>query len=88
MKIDFIGPASLASDGGVIFAAKLDDQTLQCHFSYEVLEDVDTGAIQGDPLVLFGKHQLKLLSIAEQKIRGGYAHDGQVQIFTNDLPSD
>lgn len=88
MNIQFIGPATVAKDGGVLFPAKLDDQALLCHFSYEVLEDVDTGAIQGDPLALFAKHQLKLLSIAEQKILAGHAHNGQVQVFTNDLPSD
>ena len=85
MKIKFIGPAILADDGGVIFAAQLDGQPLKCHFSYEALEDVDAGAIQGDPLMLFKNHQLKLLSVAEQKIRDGHSHDGQIQIFSNDL---
>ena len=88
MKIEFIGPASVVEDGGLLFPAKLDGQPLKCHFSYEALEDVDTGAIQGDPLVLFAKHRLKLLSIAEQKIRAGHVHNGQVQILTIDLPSD
>lgn len=59
--------------------------SLKCHFSYEALKDVDTGAIQGDPLMLFKNHQLKLLSIAEQKIRDGHSLDGQIQIFSNDL---
>jgi hypothetical protein len=45
MKIKFIGPASLADDGGVIVAAQLDDQPLKCHFSYEALEDGDIDAI-------------------------------------------
>lgn len=40
MKIEFVGPASLAADGGVIYIAKLDGKDVQCHFSYEALEDV------------------------------------------------
>ena len=85
MKIEFIGPPVLAEDGGIFYAAKLDGQTLLCHFSYEALEDVDSDAIQGNAVTLFEMHQLKLLSIAEKKIRDGHAHDGQIQIFSNDL---
>jgi len=85
MKIEFIGPPVLSEDGGIFYAAKLEGQTLSCHFSYEALEDVDPDAIQGDAVTLFEKHQLKLLSIAEQKILDGHAHDGQIQIFSNDL---
>lgn len=88
MKIEFIGPASIAQDGGVQYPAKLDGRNLICHFSYEVLEDVDPGSVLGDALEHFAKHQLKLLSIAEQKILGGHAHASQVQIFSNDLLAD
>lgn len=88
MKIAFIGPASLAKDGGVQYPATLDGHSLLCHFSYEVLEDVDSDGILGDALEHFAKHQLKLLSIAEQKILNGHAHASQIQIFSNDLPSD
>jgi hypothetical protein len=52
------------------------------------LEDVDSDSILGDPLEHFAKHQLKLLSIAEQKILGGHAHTGKIQVFSNDLPTD
>jgi hypothetical protein len=88
MKIEFIGPAAIAPDGGVLFPATLDGQALECHFSYEVLEDVDPERVLGDPLVHFAQHQLKLLSIAEQKILQGHAHGNQIQIFSNDLVSD
>ncbi|MFZ4062706.1 MAG: DUF1488 family protein [Polynucleobacter sp.] len=88
MKIEFVGPAKLTEDGGVSYAATLDGQNLECHFSYEVLEDVDPDSVLGDPLEHFAKHQLKLLSIAEQKIQNGLAHDHQIQIFSNDLISD
>jgi len=67
MKIEFVGPAQVAEDGGVIYLATLDGKNLDCHFSYEVLEDIDPDSILGDPLEHFAKHQLKLLSIAEQK---------------------
>jgi hypothetical protein len=85
MKIDFIGPAVIADDGGVIYPALLNGQKLACHFSYEALDDVEPDGIMGDALEHFNNHQLKLLSIAEQKIRSGHAHDGSIQIFTADL---
>ena len=85
MKIEFIGPASIASDGGVHYPAQLDGKPLICHFSYEALDDVEPDGILGEALEHFKNHQLKLLSIAEQKIRGGHAHDGQIQIFSSDL---
>ena len=85
MKIEFIGPASIAIDGGVYYPALLGGQQLSCHFSYEALDDVEPDGIQGDALEHFKNHQLKLLSIAEQKILGGHAHDGSIQIFSSDL---
>ncbi len=88
MKLEFIGPASLAKDGGIQFPAKLDGHDLLCHFSYEALEDVDPDSLLGDPLEHFAKHQLKLLSIAEQKIMAGHSHNSQIHIFSNDLLSD
>ena len=88
MNIQFIGPASLAIDGSVDFAAKLNHTDLLCHFSYEALEDIDADSFMGDAIDHFSKHQLKLLSIAEQKILNGHAHDGKIQIFSNDLVSD
>ena len=88
MKIQFIGPASLENNGGIQFPAKLDGHDLLCHFSYEVLEDVDPDSLFGDPLEHFAKNQLKLLSIAEQKILTGHSHNSQIHIFSNDLPSD
>lgn len=88
MNIVFTGPATLAQDGGVLYAASLDGKPIHCHFSYEVLEDVDPDTVLGDPIMHFTKHQLKLLSIAEVKILGGHVHEGQIQIFSNDLPTD
>jgi hypothetical protein len=85
MKIEFIGPAAIANDGGVHYPALLDGQILTCHFSDEALDDVEPDGILGDALAHFKNHQLKLLSIAEQKIHGGHAHDGQIQIFSSDL---
>lgn len=88
MDIVFKGPASLAADGGISYPAAVNGKPINCHFSYEVLEDVDQDALMGDALTLFRHHQLKLLSIAEQKIINGHLHDGRVEVFTNDLPSD
>jgi hypothetical protein len=85
VKIEFIGPATIAKDGGVHYPALLDGQILTCHFSYEALDDIEPDGILGDALAHFKNHQLKLLSIAEQKILGGHAHDGAIQIFTSDL---
>jgi hypothetical protein len=88
MHIEFIGPASLATDGGIQYPAKLDGKDLLCHFSYESLEDVDPDNFHGDAIEHFNKHQLKLLSIAEQKILGGHAHASQIQVFSEDLQLD
>ena len=88
MQIEFIGPAVLAKDGGVEFSATLNGKPVVCHFSYEVLEDIDPDSILGDALEHFAKHKLKLLSIAEQKILNGHVHASQVQIFSNDLIAD
>jgi hypothetical protein len=85
MKIEFIGPASIAHDGGVHYPALLDGLPLACHFSYEALDDVESDGILGNALEHFKNHQLKLLSIAEQKILNGHAHDGKIQIFSSDL---
>jgi hypothetical protein len=85
MKIEFIGPATIANDGGVHYPALLDGKALSCHFTYEALDDVEPDGILGDALAHFKNHQLKLLSIAEQKILDGHAHDGQIQIFSSDL---
>lgn len=85
MKIEFIGPATIANDGGVNYPALLNGQKLACHFSYEALDDVEPDGIMGDALEHFNNHQLKLLSIAEQKILSGHVHDGQIQIFSSDL---
>ena len=85
MKIEFVGPASLATDGGVIYIAKLDGKDVQCHFSYEALEDIDPDAVFGDALEHFLKHQLILLSAAEKKLLKGLSHNGQLQVSSNDL---
>ena len=88
MDLQFIGPPTLAKNGNIQYLAKLDGKNLLCHFSYEVLEDVDTEDIGGEAMTLFNRHQLKLLSIAEQKILNGLAHDGEIHIYSNDLPMD
>jgi hypothetical protein len=85
MVVEFIGPASLLPDGSVQYPAKLDGKDLLCRFTYEALEDVDSEDLQGDALLTFTKHQLKLLSIAEQKILNGNVSTNQVQIFSHDL---
>lgn len=88
MRIEFIGPPTLMADRGVSYRAKLDGKDLECQFSYEALEDIDPDNIMGNPLEHFAKHQLKLLSIAEQKISKGYSHDGILQVHSNDLIAD
>jgi hypothetical protein len=88
MDLQFIGPATASADGDIHYLAQLNGKNLICHFSYGVLEDVDTEAIGGEAITLFNRHQLKLLSIAEQKIANGLAHDGQIHIYSNDLPTD
>ena len=88
MKIEFIGPASKAVDGGVIYLATVDGKSVECHFSYEALEDIDPDTVFGDPLEHFSHHQLLLLSAAEKKLLKGIAHDGKLQINSSDLRID
>ena len=85
MKIEFIGPALLSVDGGIDYAAKVDDQDITCYFSYETLEDIDPDALMGEALELFAHHQLKLLSIAENKILKGQLHAGRLEIYSHDI---
>jgi hypothetical protein len=85
MDIKFIGPAKLSEDGGVEFKATVDQKSIICYFSYECLEDLDPDDLIGEALTHFTKHQLKLLSIAENKILQGHSHSGRVEIYSNDL---
>jgi hypothetical protein len=85
MKIEFTGTAKVAEDGGVLHSAKVDGQDLVCHFSYELLEELDPDNLKSDPMAQFESHKFRLLSIAEQKILRGLSHNGVVNIFTSDL---
>ncbi len=88
MKLDFVGPASLLGNGDVSYPAILDGKHLRCSFSYEALQDLDPDGVESDALQLFKNHQLKLLSLAEQKILNGHAIDGAVHLFSHDLILD
>lgn len=88
MKIEFIGPASLAADGGVIYLATADGKNVECHFSYEALEDIDPDTVFGDALEHFSHHQLLLLSAAEKKLIKGIAHNGKLLVNSSDLRID
>ncbi len=84
-KIEFTGPAALADDGGVRFAARLNGQAIHCHFSEETLQDVAPDDLHGDPLLQFDAHRFRLLAAAEQKLRKGLLNDGQVSVYSSDL---
>lgn len=85
MNIQFVGPALKAEDEGVIFLAQVDGKDVHCHFTYEAIEDIESDSLQADPIQQFEAHKLKLLSIAENKIRNGQISNGVVSIFTNDI---
>jgi hypothetical protein len=88
MKLEFIGPASILENGDISFPAKLDDKPLKCSFSYEALQDLNTEGVVANVLQIFSDHQLKLLSIAEQKILNGHVTDGAIHLFSHDLVLD
>ena len=88
MKLEFVGPASVLTNGDISYPAMLDDKPFKCDFSYEALQDLDPDGIEKNALQLFKTHQLKLLSIAEQKILNGHAVDGAVHLFSHDLILD
>ena len=87
MDIEFIGPATVADDGGVFFPAVVDKSLINCHFTSEVIEDLDPENLNGDPVEQFEEHRLVLLSIAEAKIQKKLIHGGIVSIFSSDLGS-
>ena len=88
MKLEFVGPASLLETGDISYQAILDGKAFKCSFSYEALRDLDPEGVEKNALQLFKTHQLKLLSIAEQKILNGHAVDGAVHLFSHDLILD
>lgn len=88
MKLEFVGPASVLENGDVSYPAMLDGKPFKCSFSYEALQDLDPEGIEKNALQLFKTHQLKLLSIAEQKIVNGHAVDGAVHLYSHDLILD
>lgn len=85
MKIEFVGPAEKASDGGVVYSAKVDGKLVKCHFSFEALQDLDPENLHGDPLKQFEAHRLILLSAAETKITKGLVGEHGVNVYTNDV---
>lgn len=85
MNVEFVGPAELAKDGGVIYNAKVDGKIVSCHFSVEALQDLDPENLHGDPLKQFEAHRLILLSAAESKITKGLAGDHGVNVYSNDV---
>jgi hypothetical protein len=88
MKLEFVGPAAVLESGDVSYPAMLEGKSIKCTFSYEALQDLDPEGVETDALKLFNTHQLKLLSIAEQKILNGHAIDGAVHLFSHDLILD
>lgn len=88
MKLEFVGPASLLETGDISYPAIVDGKAFKCSFSYEALQDLDPEGIEKNALQLFKTHQLKLLSIAEQKILNGHTVDGAVHLFSHDLILD
>ena len=88
MKLEFVGPAAILDNGDISYPAVLDGKPLKCTFSYEALQDLDPEAVETNALQLFSTHQLKLLSIAEQKILNGHVIDGAVHLFSHDLILD
>jgi len=85
MNIEFIGPAEVADDGGVIFSAVVERDLIKCHFTVEVLQDLDPDDLHGDPIEQFEAHRLVLLSIAESKLQKKLSHNGVLSVYTSDL---
>jgi hypothetical protein len=85
MNIQFVGPALKAEDGGIFYLTHVDGKKINCHFTYEAIEDIESDSLQTDPVQQFEAHKLKLLSIAEDKITKGHISNGVVSIFTHDI---
>ena len=85
MKIEFIGPAVGADDGGISFKVLVDGQTVACRFSMEALQDIKPAITTASAADQFEASKSTLLALAEKKISAGMVSNGVVQIFTRDL---
>jgi hypothetical protein len=85
MRIEFAGPAMPAQDGGIFYRAIVDGTTVACHFSWEVLKEVNPALRSVTAAEQFEASRSRLLAIARNKIEGGEFGNGVAQILTQDL---
>ncbi len=84
MDIVFPGFGVVTLDG-YSYRALVDGQTVACHFTSEVLQDVNPNHRFDDMESQFMNSCDVLLAIAERKIRAGKVKEGVVRIFSMDL---
>lgn len=85
LKIEFLGPAINAPDGGIAYKALVNGETVSCRISMEALQDINPETRLDDPMSQFEMNQFTLLEIAEEKIRVGDVENGVVWVYTADV---
>ncbi len=86
-KVEFIGPAQPAQDGGLTCFAIVNGERVKCHFTWEAL--VECGNLRQPATAedLFDAGQMRLLDIATRKISAGEIDDGMVWVAREDVGS-
>jgi hypothetical protein len=84
-KIEFIGPAQPAQDGGLTCFALVNGERIKCHFTWEALFECGHLPQPATAEDLFDAGQTKLFDTAARKIRAGDIDDGMVWVAREDL---
>jgi hypothetical protein len=87
MKINF--PNGCAEDqdcsGDILFHAVVDCKQIQCLIRKEALQDINPKGRLDSSIIQFETNKLKIIEIAERKIRAGNLQKGKVIISNKDL---
>jgi len=87
MNIEFLNPPVPDENFGIIVRAKVDDQTIICHFAQEALQDVNPSMRMLSPMQMYKANEPELRAITERLIRNGKIQRGYIYIRTNDVRS-
>lgn len=84
MDITFASTFNATSEG-VNFHAVVDEKSVPCHISVQVLKNIGPTNRFSDSATLFEKNRARIEAAAERKIRAGQLVSGTVYVGTGDL---
>jgi Protein of unknown function (DUF1488) len=84
-RVEFIGPAQPAQDGGLTCFAMVDGERVKCHFTWDALVDCGQLTQPATAEDLFDAGRSRLLEIATRKIGAGEIDDGMVWVAREDM---